>query len=94
MVIRCGFDGDLAVSGFWHRVSLDRWSHERRRLNTRGFVGFGLNVAVFAFFSAVSGFGHGVSLDRWQDERRRLNTRGFVGCGLNVAVFAFVAFVD
>ena len=25
MVIRCVFDGDLAVSWFWHKVSSDRW---------------------------------------------------------------------
>ena len=25
VVIGCVFDGDLAVSGFWHGVSLERW---------------------------------------------------------------------
>jgi len=26
VVIRCVFNGDLAISGFWHVSSLDKWS--------------------------------------------------------------------
>ena len=39
VVIGCGFDGDLAISGLWHGVSLGRRGDERRSKNTRVFVG-------------------------------------------------------